>query len=268
MTSQRAARRRSPAISTRCCARPRFRTIRRAERPPGGAHAGPCARVAVAVDSSLRTIQGAIDAGANLLIVHHGLFWSALQPLRGPRLRAHSPADRQRHRGLLVAPSARPAPDARQQRAARRRSGSSRRGLRALSRSIDVGVAGDCGHRRPRRSSTALRAIARARGRSLVTRRRRRRAVVRAAGRSAPAPALERHAARSRRARHRHAHRRRRPAPHRRRSAGARHRRALRGPLRHGDVRRARARRGARATFELAVDVHRRADRALMTDAA
>lgn len=40
-------------------------------------------RCAVAVDASLRTIQGAIDAGANLLIVHHGLFWSGTQPLRG-----------------------------------------------------------------------------------------------------------------------------------------------------------------------------------------
>jgi dinuclear metal center YbgI/SA1388 family protein len=46
-------------------------------------HAGPVRRCAVAVDASLRTIQGAIDAGANLLIVHHGLFWSGLQPLRG-----------------------------------------------------------------------------------------------------------------------------------------------------------------------------------------
>ena len=46
-------------------------------------HAGPVRRCAVAVDASLRTIQGAIDAGANLLIVHHGLFWSGVQPLRG-----------------------------------------------------------------------------------------------------------------------------------------------------------------------------------------
>ena len=43
----------------------------------------PITRVAVAVDASLHTIQGAIDAGANLLIVHHGLFWSGAQPLRG-----------------------------------------------------------------------------------------------------------------------------------------------------------------------------------------
>jgi dinuclear metal center YbgI/SA1388 family protein len=45
-------------------------------------HTGPVRRCAVAVDASLRTIQGAIDAGANLLIVHHGLFWSGVQPLR------------------------------------------------------------------------------------------------------------------------------------------------------------------------------------------
>src|SRR5690242_3024274 len=46
-------------------------------------HVGPVRRCAVAVDASLRTIQGAIDADANLLIVHHGLFWSGVQPLRG-----------------------------------------------------------------------------------------------------------------------------------------------------------------------------------------
>jgi dinuclear metal center YbgI/SA1388 family protein len=46
-------------------------------------HAGPVTRCAVAVDASLRTIDGAIEAGANLLVVHHGLFWSGAQPLRG-----------------------------------------------------------------------------------------------------------------------------------------------------------------------------------------
>jgi dinuclear metal center YbgI/SA1388 family protein len=46
-------------------------------------HAGPVRRCAVAVDASLRTIQGAIDAGANLLLVHHGLFWAGVQPLTG-----------------------------------------------------------------------------------------------------------------------------------------------------------------------------------------
>lgn len=46
-------------------------------------HVGPVRRCAVAVDASLRTIDGAIADGANLLIVHHGLFWSGIQPLRG-----------------------------------------------------------------------------------------------------------------------------------------------------------------------------------------
>jgi dinuclear metal center YbgI/SA1388 family protein len=46
-------------------------------------HEGPVRRCVVAVDASLLTIQGAIDAGANLLIVHHGLFWSGSRPLRG-----------------------------------------------------------------------------------------------------------------------------------------------------------------------------------------
>ena len=43
----------------------------------------PITRVAVAVDASLQTIQGALDARANLLVVHHGLFWSGVQALRG-----------------------------------------------------------------------------------------------------------------------------------------------------------------------------------------
>jgi dinuclear metal center YbgI/SA1388 family protein len=46
-------------------------------------HDGPVRRCAVAVDASLLTIRGAIDAGANLLLVHHGLFWSGAQALTG-----------------------------------------------------------------------------------------------------------------------------------------------------------------------------------------
>ena len=46
-------------------------------------HTGPVIRCAVSVDASLRTIDGAIEAGANLLVVHHGLFWGGAQPLRG-----------------------------------------------------------------------------------------------------------------------------------------------------------------------------------------
>jgi dinuclear metal center YbgI/SA1388 family protein len=46
-------------------------------------HRGPVVGCAVAVDASLRTIEGAAAIGANLLVVHHGLFWSGTQPLRG-----------------------------------------------------------------------------------------------------------------------------------------------------------------------------------------
>ena len=39
--------------------------------------------IAVAVDCSQKTIEGTVAAGANLLIVHHGLFWGGVQPIRG-----------------------------------------------------------------------------------------------------------------------------------------------------------------------------------------
>jgi dinuclear metal center YbgI/SA1388 family protein len=44
-------------------------------------HRGPVTGVAAAVDVSTRAIRGTIVAGANLLLVHHGLFWGGLQPL-------------------------------------------------------------------------------------------------------------------------------------------------------------------------------------------
>lgn len=44
-------------------------------------------KVAAAVDLRERTIRSAADQGANLLLVHHGLFWGGLQPLRGPHYR-------------------------------------------------------------------------------------------------------------------------------------------------------------------------------------
>ena len=45
-------------------------------------HAGPVHRVAAAVDASLRSVEQTVDSGANLLIVHHGLFWAGAQPIR------------------------------------------------------------------------------------------------------------------------------------------------------------------------------------------
>jgi dinuclear metal center YbgI/SA1388 family protein len=46
-------------------------------------HEGPVTRCAVAVDASLHAIDAAAALNANLLVVHHGLFWGASQPLRG-----------------------------------------------------------------------------------------------------------------------------------------------------------------------------------------
>jgi dinuclear metal center YbgI/SA1388 family protein len=47
------------------------------------AHRGPVHRIAAAVDASVRTIDAAIAAEANLLIVHHGLFWAGAQRIDG-----------------------------------------------------------------------------------------------------------------------------------------------------------------------------------------
>lgn len=46
-------------------------------------HRGPVRRIAAAVDCSLRAIELAAADGANLLLVHHGLFWNGLQPITG-----------------------------------------------------------------------------------------------------------------------------------------------------------------------------------------
>jgi dinuclear metal center YbgI/SA1388 family protein len=40
--------------------------------------------IAAAVDFSTRAIRGAIENKANLLIVHHGMFWGGLNPYTGP----------------------------------------------------------------------------------------------------------------------------------------------------------------------------------------
>lgn len=56
----------------------------------GGAHNGlqvanrrGVSRVATAVDASRDTIRDAAAMGADLLVVHHGLFWGGVQPIRG-----------------------------------------------------------------------------------------------------------------------------------------------------------------------------------------
>jgi dinuclear metal center YbgI/SA1388 family protein len=49
------------------------------------ANRGAITRVAASVDVSRTVIERTIEAGANLLIVHHGMFWGGVQPLRGTR---------------------------------------------------------------------------------------------------------------------------------------------------------------------------------------
>ena len=50
-------------------------------------NSGVVSRIAAAVDASLATVELAIRAGANLLVVHHGLFWSSTHPWTGKRRR-------------------------------------------------------------------------------------------------------------------------------------------------------------------------------------
>src|SRR5258705_7452647 len=46
---------------------------------------GAVTRIAAAVDASLATARLAIRARADLLLVHHGLFWSPAHPWTGKR---------------------------------------------------------------------------------------------------------------------------------------------------------------------------------------
>ncbi|MGO8697373.1 MAG: Nif3-like dinuclear metal center hexameric protein [Limisphaerales bacterium] len=48
-------------------------------------NSGTVTKIAAAVDASLATIQLAIAAQANLLVVHHGLFWGPVIPWTGRR---------------------------------------------------------------------------------------------------------------------------------------------------------------------------------------
>jgi dinuclear metal center YbgI/SA1388 family protein len=46
-------------------------------------NSGVVTRIAAAVDASVATVKLAVDAKADLLIVHHGLFWNQRQPWTG-----------------------------------------------------------------------------------------------------------------------------------------------------------------------------------------
>jgi putative NIF3 family GTP cyclohydrolase 1 type 2 len=47
------------------------------------ANSGVVSRVAAAVDFSRAAVEQAVNAGASLLVVHHGLFWGGVQPVTG-----------------------------------------------------------------------------------------------------------------------------------------------------------------------------------------
>lgn len=49
-----------------------------------GRSSGPLRKAAFAVDACLETIRRAREAGAQVLFVHHGLFWGKPAPLTGP----------------------------------------------------------------------------------------------------------------------------------------------------------------------------------------
>src|SRR5512138_2622400 len=48
-------------------------------------NSGKVTRIAAAVDGSLATVRMAIEKGADLMIVHHGLFWGPSHPWTGKR---------------------------------------------------------------------------------------------------------------------------------------------------------------------------------------
>ena len=46
---------------------------------------GSVTRIAATVDASLATVKKAVEAGADLLVIHHGLFWGSTIPWTGKR---------------------------------------------------------------------------------------------------------------------------------------------------------------------------------------
>ena len=65
-------------------AHPDYRTALNGLQVAGGEELG---RIVAAVDASEAVIEEAAAAGADLLLVHHGIFWDGLQPLTGRRYR-------------------------------------------------------------------------------------------------------------------------------------------------------------------------------------
>lgn len=65
-----------------------FEAFRKADVAINGlqvaSHKRELKKIAFAVDASLESFRRACDWGAELLFVHHGLYWGACQPLTGP----------------------------------------------------------------------------------------------------------------------------------------------------------------------------------------
>lgn len=108
------------------------------------ANRGPITRIAASVDISKRVIDEAISAQANLLLVHHGMFWGGAQRITGviyDRLRqlfAHNVAVYSSHLPLDAHPTL--GNNALLARAI----GLEPSGGFARYRTIDVGVRGEC----------------------------------------------------------------------------------------------------------------------------
>jgi len=62
---------------------------------PNGLQVGPdsgtVSHVAVAVDAAVETIEAAADAGADLLLTHHGIVWGGMERLTGTHYRRIAP---------------------------------------------------------------------------------------------------------------------------------------------------------------------------------
>lgn len=108
------------------------------------ANVGDIERVATAVDFSTETVSGAIDAGARLLIVHHGMFWGGVQAITEHRHRrlwmlvTHDVAVYSSHLPLDVHPALG------NNALLAARLGLEPSGGFAAYQSIDVGVSGTC----------------------------------------------------------------------------------------------------------------------------
>ena len=78
-----------PTLAAQCQAwmtPDRYRDYDRARNGLQVENRGRVRRIAAAVDASLATVRLAAASGADLMVVHHGLFWSETRPWTGPRM--------------------------------------------------------------------------------------------------------------------------------------------------------------------------------------